>query len=335
MEHFLIGTYIGFGVIGVVVIIFVIIGLVYFLAKNNIIWTLAQEGRVKAIMQFNRFRKLVMSYEDHVLDPETWDIKENVSSKLKKKFFSRLGLKLVGVPFIHSVYTYPFRWTSFEQGENNGVLIQKTISHDELLDYILVQDDVYYSFIREAETRDMVPVDLDLLLTIRIVNPYKALFRVQNWLEATQNQLKPVLRSYISDNSFSELIIRKEGLGREAENLLTTRDLGSYLERHYGVRIKKVGIVRIDPSGERGKIYQEAASKQWEAEKESEKIRTLADVEVERIGKVYGKIEEFPDGLSIKMMETIQAGSEKQGNWIIPFSVQDLFKGLMNKGGDK
>lgn len=356
-DYFLLGMYIGLGIMGVVGIVFGTISLVYFLAKHNILWTLVNEGTAKAVMKFKKFQRIVMAYKGYNLNPETWEVEE---AEKDKKFLSRSGLKWVGIPFIYSVYQYEFRWTSFEQAEEKGKLIQKAIVHPgEKIDYILVQDDVYYTFIREAETSGMVPVDVDLLLTIRIMNPYKALFRVQNWLEATQNQLKPVLRSYVSNKTFTELIQRKEGAAREIEELLVgvlelnekTREektqeeqkeqeeqkkISQYLEQHYGVRIKRVGLAIIDPAGERGKAYQEAASKEWEAQKEREKINQLADADVERMDKVYGKITSYKQpGLAIKMMETIEKASEKQGNWFIPFPLENLIKGLISKGGEE
>jgi len=334
----LIGVCMGVGIIGIVGIVFGAISLVYFLAKNNIFWTIVKEGTAKAILKFGKLQRIVMTYRNCELD-ERWKVIEKEAEPGRSK---KSGLRLVGIPFVHSVYQYNFRWTSFEQAEEGGSLSQKAIAHQEILDYILVQDDIYYTFIRGAETNDMVPVDVDLLLTIRIVNPYLALFRVQNWLEATQNQLKPVLRSYIANKTFSDLITRKEGTAREMEELLmrtaeakdATKDekLGSYLERHYGVRIKKIGLARIDPAGDRGKVYQEAASKHWEAEKEKERITVIADADVGRMERVYGKITSYgPSGLSIKMMETIEKAAEKEGNWFIPFPLQNLINELGNK----
>jgi regulator of protease activity HflC (stomatin/prohibitin superfamily) len=337
MKEFILGIYIGLGIIGLIAVVLGVIALVYFFARHNIIWTIVREGAAKGILKFGKLSRIVMAYQGYGLTPE-WKVEPGESKKS--------GLRLVGIPFVHSVYKYEFRWTSFEQTEEGGKLVQKAIAHKgEILDYILVQDDVYYTFIREAETSDMVPVDVDLLLTIRIINPYLALFRVQNWLEATQNQLKPVLRGYIANKKFSELITRKEGAKRELEELLikaveatdadTDETLGNYLERHYGVRIKKVGLVRIDPAGERGKIYQEAASQKWEADRERERIQTIADADVDRMDRVYGKVLSYgDDGLLIKAFESIEkVGSGPSNLVIFPFgSIKDILKGWLGKG---
>lgn len=362
MKDFLVGVYIGIGLLAIVAIIFLGIALVNFLASRNIFWTIVEEGKAKAVLKFGQFKRILLVYKGYRVNLSEGE-KEGESERERvnlsegksegdiiieedKSNSPKSGLKWIGVPFIHSIHRYKFRWVSFEQAEEKGKLVQKTIPHEELIDYILVQDDVYYTFIRESETSDMIPVDVDLLLTIRIVNPYKALFRVQNWLEATLNQLKPVLRRYIASKKLAELINRKEGAAREFEDLLHGAgaeidteetgkvDIGDYLERHYGVRIKKVGFVNIDPTGERGKIYQELMSKKWEAERNKEQIMTLAEAEVERLKMVYEKIESFGEtGLFIRTLEAIQEAGKGQGNLVIfPFGkLEDLIRGWMGK----
>jgi len=370
MKEILLGVYIGSGIIGLAITIFALIVLLYFLAKNNLFFTFAEEGTAKAILKFGRFHRVIMTYKGYGLDTE-WTVrnKENevdengniiyhedvkdsqgniiyhqgdlvkgktgTTLKLRPKPWSRLGgLRWVGIPLIHSIYKYNFRWTSFEQGEEEGKLIQKIIHHEEKIDYILVQDDIYYSFVKEAETEGMVPVDLNLLLTIRIVNPYKALFRVQNWLEATQNLLKPALRGFISGKSFEDLIKKKEEVEREADEFLIESKTDDYLERDYGVRLKKVGVVLIDPAGDRGETYVAAATKGWEADKEKIRIEKLADAEVERLDRVYSKIQSYGnEGLFIRATEAIEEAGRGPSNLVIfPFgSIQSMFEGWMGK----
>ena len=357
MTEFLSGVYIGLGIVGLIAGIFAIIGLVYFLAKNNIFITFVEEGTAKTILKFGKFSRAIMTYEGYGLDTE-WTIRDKENEvddkgnitcngkllkndqgkniKLRKEPLLRFGgLRWVGIPLIHSVHRYNFRWISFEQGEEEGNLVQKAIPHEkESIDYILVQDDVYYSFVREAETDGMVPVNLDLLLIIRIINPYKALFRVQNWLEAVQNQLKPALRGFTATLTYEKLIQKKEQVERETDEFLQETGTADYLERNYGVRLKRVGIVHIDPSGERGKTYVEAASKKWEADKEKERIEVIADAEVERLTRVYGKIESYGDtGLFIRATEAIEETGKGSGNLVVfPFgSVQQMLEGWLGK----
>jgi len=355
MKEFLLGIYIGLGIFGLAAIVFALIILIYFLAKNNIFFTFVEEGRAKAILKFGEFHRIVMAYKGYGLDTE-WTVRSKEKTdkdghiledgkivkgeqgtllKLRPEPWLRLGgLRWVGIPLIHSVYSYNFRWASFEQGEEQGKLAQKTISHEETIDYILVQDDIYYSFVKEAETEGMVPVDVDLLLTIRIINPYKAFFRVQNWLEATQNLLKPALRGFSSEKSFEDLIKRKEKVERETDEFLVESGTDEYLERDYGIRLKKVGMVLIDPAGERGQTFVAAATKRWEAEREKERIEIIAAAEVERMDRVYGKILSYEhDGLFLRATEAIEEAGRGPSNLVIfPFgSAQSILEGWLGK----
>lgn len=299
MKAFLFGVYIGLGIIG----IFGIIILVYLLAKNNIFITFVKEGTAKAILKYGQFHKIVMSYENHILDSK-WDVFKP-SDPVRRNIFG--GLRWVGIPFIKSVHTYNFKWTSFEQEQEEGKLVQKTIVRKEKIDYILVQDDVYYTFIREAESKGLVPLDIETLLTIGIVNPYKALFKVQDWLETTLNQFKPVLLGYVRQREFEELAKEKEQSEDAVHKLLGDSEIDENLNKDYGVHIKKIGIVNVDPAGERGEKYVEAASKAWEAEKEAARLETIYE-------KITSKGNE---GLFIRAIEGLEKASQGAGNTIV------------------
>lgn len=266
--------------------------------------------------------------------------------KQPHRFFK--GLYWIGVPFVHEVFEYFFRWVSFEQTDREGNLTDKVVSHKGWLDYILLKDDVYYTLVDRAETSDFIQVDVKLLLTIRVMNPYKAFFRVQNWLEASLNLVKPAFREFVVQYPFDKLIalrhmddvegknvdVRKRGIEREADKFLKETGIGRYLERNYGVRLKKVGIVDIAAAGERGKEYMEAAVKMAEANKEKERIKILADAETERMTRVYQTVKDFGEvGIFLKGTETLQKIGEGPSNLVLfPMgSAQDLFKAVTGK----
>jgi len=355
MKEILLGVYIGSGIVGLAITVFALIVLLYFLAKSNLFFAFVEEGTAKAILKYGEFHRAVMTYEGYGLDTD-WtvrnkknevdengniiyykDVKDSQGNiihhqgdlvkdetgttlKLRPEPWFRLGgLLYVGIPLIHSVYKHNFRWTSFEQREEKGKLVQKTISHEEVIDYILVQDDIYYTFVREAEARGMVPLDIDALLTIRVLNPYKALFRVQGWLETTLNQFKPVLVGYTGQKSFEELVETQKQVGDTIHELLKISQIDENLEKDYGIHLKKIGIVNIDPAGDRGKKYVEAASKEWEAQKEAQ-----------RLDNIYKKIQEYGDtGLFLRAIEGLEKASEGPSNLVVfPLgSVKSMIKG--------
>jgi len=382
MKSFLLGVYIGLDIVGLAIAIFGLIVLIYSSAKNNIRLTFVKEGTDKAILKYGRFHRSVMYYGGHELDTE-WSVR-NIENEVdvdgniifqqditdsqgniihhqgevikgktgkplrirKRPWFLFGGLRWLGIPFIHSIYRHKFKWASFEQVGEDGNLVQKVIPHEDEIDFILVQDDVYYSFVREAETKGMVPVTVEMLLTIRIVNPYRALFRVQDWLEATQNQIKSALRDFVATKTFEELVaqresaaVRQEDIEKEFNNFLKVSQIDEFLEENYGVRLRKAGLVNIDAAGDRGESYVAAATKKWEAEREKERIETIAAAEVERLDKVYTKIQSYGEnGLFIRATEAIAEVGKGPSNLVVfPFgSVQSMLEGWLGrkeKGG--
>lgn len=342
MDAFLTGVYIALSIVGVALILFTPIAFIYFLAKNNILFTIVKEGQAKAILKFGKFERMVMCYQGHGFNND-WDVCQRVTSgnephingvcgairdsnneiisncELRPEPFKIGGLMWIGIPFIHSVYKYEFRWISFEQKEEGGKPIEKTISHtEENMDYILVQDDVFYSFLKGADSKELVPVDMELLLTIRIINPYKAIFRVQNWLEAVQNQTKPALRGFAAGKAYHDLIGKKEEVKRESDKFLSESGIADYVEENYGTRLKRVGLVSINLSGERGNAYLAASTKQYEADREKERIETIASAEVNRINRIYNEITSHgAEGLFIRANEAIEEAGKGPSNLVL------------------
>lgn len=327
MESFLIGMKFG-GVLAVFALfIFGVIGGIYLLAKNDIFFTFVEEGTAKAIMKFGGFDRIVIKYENCELDKE-WDVKLCKPGKGKKSIFG--GLKWIGIPGIYSVYEYTFRWATVKPQKEIGEQIERITKP---LKHILVKDYVYLGEVKGAETKSLVPLDISFLVVIRVTNPYKALFRVHDWIDAVMSRIEAYFRQFVSGTEYEDLIAKKQQMGGEImielEKTGILGDKGKFLV-DYGVKIKNIEMRDIDPAGENKKIIQEAATKRWVAEKDQEQIDTLANAEVNRVQKVYKKITEFgDDGLTIRMLESIDRAGQKQGNWIIPFgSVQQLIQGF-------
>lgn len=330
MEAFWMGFGIGLFVVLGVALFFGAIAVVWLLASRDIFFTLVREGTAKAILRWKRFSRLTMSYRGHELDND-WNVVSTTApaAPTQKRWFRWMsGLQWVGIPFMNSVHSYRFKWTSYEE--------EKTVQKEEVIDFVLVQDDVYYSFVDEAETKGMVPVNVALLLTLRVVNPYKALFRVQHWLEATQNRLKPAFRSFVALKEFEELTKQKEAIEDELNSFLQGTNVDEFIRDNYGIELVAVEIVRIDAAGEWAAKFSEAATKKWLAEKEKQQIETLADAEVERLGRVYGKVASYGDtGLFIRAIEAVEQAGKGPSNLVIfPFgALADIVKGWTGKGG--
>ncbi len=296
--------------------------LILSLARLNIFFTIVEEGTAKAIMKMGGFHRIIIQYKGKILDDNG-----NVVDGYEEHLFG--GLRWLGIPFIYSLYKYQFRWKSLraQSGE--------IIPNDKHIDYIMLKHDVYVAEIKNAECKGMIPLDITLLITARCVNPYRALFVAQDWMEMLINRSEALFRQYVSEYQFEELIKEKQKAGgrlwERMEEAGFVGDEGLFL-KEYGIEIKGIEMRDINPAGESKKIYEENATKQWLAEKEAARIRTLAEAEKDRIKEVYGAVIELGDeGKILQYLEAVRDAGKNPGNWIINFDTKQLFSLLQRK----
>lgn len=206
------------------------------------------------------------------------------------------GLRFYGLWPILDIYIYKFSWT--------GVTEDEKVEHkEEWLDYILLEDDIYLATINKAEDSKLLPLNLELLLTIRTINPYKALFRVHNWLEAVSNRIKPFTRSYIAKDEYNNWINKKGSLGKELMDEFKRVELLEEFEGRYGLENRAIEVKEINPP----EGFLEKTLAPYLADVEKKAIEIHAKAESERIRMVYKVVQDFGDlGKLIRTLESVE-----------------------------
>ena len=292
--------------------------LVYFyLAPNNYFFTFVNEATSKIIVKAGKFEKAFIQWKRHTLD-ENWNIVSEDTwvkdgkvvaegtvgaKKYKEPWHPFGGLRYYGLWPIKDVYTYYFAWTGVTQeGEID-------IHPKEKLDYILLRDDVYWFAALEQETKEpeLLPVDVEILLTIRVVNPYKALFAIENWLETVINRVKPITRDCIGKYFYDELISRKGRIGDEIQGLAEeAKVLDDFLNR-YGVEIRKIELKDVNPTAKPTTALREATLKKFLAEQEKKAIIVMAEaVSRRRTQETVGAIIQMISQATGRTIEEVQ-----------------------------
>jgi len=225
------------------------------LAPRNLFFTFVDEGTAKMVVRGGKFARALIQWEGHTFDKE-WNVVEG-----KERWHPLGGLRFYGIWPIWDIYGYRLRWTSLRE---NG----EPVSHDEILDSVMLKDLVYFAELKGAEERNKIPLNIGLVITLRVVNPYRALFKVQDWLELVLNRIKPLFREFVARHTYSELLEKKQKVGGEVWRELALEEVIQEFERDYGIQIKEGGIEMKDitPPPE----HQEAATKKWLAERERE-----------------------------------------------------------------
>lgn len=236
-------------------LVFLVLFIWFGLAPRNIFFTFVKEGTAKIVVRGDKFQKVLIQWEGYALD-EDWNVVERAA---RGRFFG--GMRLYGFWPFDQIYTYNFQWTGVAENGEIQAHPKKRI------DYVLLKDDVYWAKIEKAEDNELLPLDVEVLLTQRVVNPRKALFAIQNWLETIINRTKPAVRDSITLSTYRKLIAEEEAIGEGVYNRLEKRDIlkGEFLDR-YGVEIRRIEIKSINPE----KKFREATLKKWLGEREAE-----------------------------------------------------------------
>jgi len=295
------GWHILLGVLVTIVVAFPLVAW-FILAPRNLFFTFVKEGTAKIVVRGDKFEKVLIQWEEHTLNKD-WNVVMG-----KEPWHPLGGFRFYGFWPIMDVFIYNFQWTGVKE---NGEIDPHP---KETVDYILLKDDTYWAKVEKAEDAKLLPLDVEIVLTIRIVNPYKALFRVENWLETVVNRTKPAVRDAITLKEYEELIKDKEAVGKTIYERLNGQRLLREFSGRYGVDLRKIEVKEINPPEK----YRDDTLKTYLAEKEADQILVLAGARKQeaiilaegekiKIETVYGAIKPFRDlGKLLRSLEAME-----------------------------
>ena len=294
--------------------IFSLIALVYWgLAPLNIFFTFVNEGTAKIVVTGGKFSRALIQYKGHTFDNE-WNVVPEDNNH-KEPWHPFGGLRFTGFWPFQDIYVYGFAWTGVtERGE-------RQFHEKEVLDFILLKEDVYWVEEKDAEDWNLLPLDIEVLLTIRVINPYKALFTIQNWLEAVANRVKPLIRNETTKDTYENLIVEQKAIGEQI--LKGAKKLKTEFKDLYGVELRKIEVKEINPPEK----WRETTLLPFIAEEEAEAIKIRAEAEAGRVGTVYQAIEARGElGRLVRTLETLDRSPGEGSKWIIP--IPNMIEGI-------
>jgi hypothetical protein len=252
-------------------------------------------------MRGKTLKKIIMFWQGHHID-EKGDIRDG-----DEGWHPFGGLRWIGIYPMDKLYAYEFEWVTLN---NQGV----PEFHDKRwLTYLLLKEDVYFYKVENAEDKNGLPLNFEMVITLKPTNPGKSLFNVENWLEAVINRVQAEQIRAIKKYSYEQMIGKEkvEEDGKEIKDFdfdeafkKSLADIFSYFDESYGQGVVDLQTKKVDP----GEGYRKATTTKYEKEKEAEGINVLADAETGRIDKVYSKIEKF--GEIGKLIRTLEAAEK-------------------------
>ncbi len=96
---------------------------------------------------------------------------------------------------------------------------------------------------QEVITKDNSPTNVDAVIYIKVVDPYKAYYEVQNYRQATVFLAQTTLRSAIGEMELDEVLYNREMINLKLRDILDTATDA------WGVKVDAVEIREVDPVG--------------------------------------------------------------------------------------
>ncbi|MEK7459945.1 MAG: hypothetical protein AAB628_00065 [Patescibacteria group bacterium] len=175
---------------------------VYFFAKLKIIWLLKEEGHANGIKKTGLFHDMRLAYHGHkfkgkvegaetkegydrfdeyeiVPDSIQHEDAKSLGSKIKAILFPMSGISFIGIPPSYENHKYTHHWPD-----------DKYVQRIEDVDSILVQKYVYGVKLESIELQGGLRFNIKLQITLQVVNPAKALFRITRWLDASLDRIR-------------------------------------------------------------------------------------------------------------------------------------------------
>lgn len=247
----------------------------WLLAQFDLFFTFVKEGEAKIVVAGESYVRTILSLKGYVVGDKGTIIPENQNHRQRKGIFVRwFGVYWIGIAPFRKVFGYELRWMTYEPLDDGSGKKEPVVKKKWLFS-TFVKDKIYYGRIEGVETREGVPLKVEFLTTLKVTNPYKAIFLISNWVEAVIDRTTQQARVYIGTKTYLELLQEETFEPSEGFSGHMARALEQTIRNAYGVEFVSCDILSIDP----GEGYREATTKLYKAQREAETITTTAEAQ--------------------------------------------------------
>lgn len=238
-----------------VALIFTLIAVAYRLAKDDIFFTFVPEGKLKTVMVGEKASRFLGRINGYYVDPDTGDIPEisEMSPEQKKKdrpnvLLEKFGVTYIGLWPFATIDKFKFKWDEWDK-ESGDIIPRK-----DLTDHLRFRFP-YAIKIKNAETKDKVPVTVILLVTFRIRNADRARFKSGGeWLTNSSGAVVATTREWIGNHNPDDLTstqheTTKNGFIADIMSLNNSEAGNKSLNERFGAVIDAVNFLSYEIEG--------------------------------------------------------------------------------------
>lgn len=178
---------------------------------------------------------------------------------------------------------------------------------------------------QEVITKDNVPVRVNAVVFLRVVDPEASVVKVLDYIRATSQISQTTLRNVLGQSELDELLSQRERLNETLQKIIDE------LTDPWGIKVSAVEIKEV----ELPETMKRSMAAQAEAERERRAKIIHAEGEFqasERLAQAGAIIAREPATLQLRYLQTLtEIASEKNSTIIFPIPI-DLITMFMNRG---
>ena len=178
---------------------------------------------------------------------------------------------------------------------------------------------------QDVISRDNVSVKVNAVIYFRVVDPEKAIIRVENFFEATSQLSQTTLRSVLGRHELDDMLAERDKLNNDIQDLLDQRT------DNWGIKVANVEIKHVDLD----ESMIRAIAQQAEAERARRAKVINAEAEKQAatmIAEAANMLAEEEQALQLRYLQTLKEIANERTNTIVFPLPLDLIEPLVQFG---
>lgn len=351
--------------------------LAYALAQKKMFFTAPHEGTAEFVVAGGSAVRMIAVWKGHHTLPDHSIVKTDVDNPAPPdntlrhlnplNWLEPWGIYWVGLYPFQQIYHYDFVWIEETVGEDGKIVprtrraTKKGTGAEGQTAYIRINDTNYFFVVDDVKTSGNIPTRFVVLVTVRVENPYKALFGGEDWLERLGGMVSQMVIKYAGVLTYEDIVAGKPAElalhGDPIEHPYSLEELvktvgdgspdegGVDMLTTYGVGVVAAKLHSFDfadsqasqelrnATVKRYTAEQEGLAELAKAQGEASAIGVRAKAEVGRINAVYGAVsDKKEDRMAIRRLEALEkTGPEGRTTVVVPDELLGLARGLIKK----
>ena len=172
--------------------------------------------------------------------------------------------------------------------------------------------------VQEVMTRDNVPVRVNAVVYLRVMDASKSIIQVENFISATSQISQTTLRSVIGQAHLDELLSERDKLNRELQKIIDEAT------DPWGIKVSAVEIKDVElPSTMKRSM---AAQAEAERERRAKIINAQGELQAaEKLTEAARLMATEPMTIQLRLLQTIsEVSTENSSTIILPFPIEFL-----------